>query len=318
MKEAPLHEVQASPGEMLKALREERKLSVQDIAAKLYLDVGIIQALEQDNFNALPAPTYARGYFRSYARLVGADADLIIAIYNKIAPGPPEIIPEVRHPTQISSRDKPIQVITWVIFLVIGLLVLSWLRSNYMIPGFDQPGDGSVKNAAQTTAPAIAPAQTDNPVTAGFATDLLADVAPEEIENELTDSVTAPDLSATGGELTEPVAAGADAALTDAETADDATSQPTAIGGAENSAITQGTDTLKLRLTADSWVEVIDRDGHRLYENLARTGEQISLSGAAPFAVKLGFSLGVILEFNGEPFDPAPYSRAGVASFTLE
>lgn len=317
MKEAPLHEVQASPGEMLKALREERKLSVQDIAAKLYLDVGTIEALEQDNFSALPPSTYARGYFRSYARLVGADADLIIAIYNKIAPGPPEIIPEVRHPTQISSRDKPIQVITWVIFLVIGLLVLSWLQSNYMIPGFDQPGDGSVKNAARTTAPA----QTANPVTTGFATDLLADVAPEEIENQLTDSVTASELSpgpATGGELTEPVAAGADAALTDTETADDATSQSTVIGGADNSAITQGTDTLKLRLTADSWVEVIDRDGHRLYENLARTGEQISLSGAAPFAVKLGFSKGVILEFNGEPFDPAPYSRAGVASFTLK
>jgi len=308
MKEAPLHEVQASPGEMLKALREERKLSVQDIAAKLYLDVGIIEALEQDNFKALPASTYARGYFRSYARLVGADADLIIAIYNKVAPGPPEIIPEVRHPTQISSRDKPIQAVTWAIFLVIGLLVFSWLRSNYLVPGFDLSGDESAKNAARTTTAVGAPAQSANTLTADIAADFLADVAPGEIENELTGAIA--------GELTEPAAADADTAMTAAKTAGDATTQTG--GVVDNAAIAQGTDTLKLRITADSWVEVTDRDGHRLYENLARTGDQISLTGAAPFAVKLGFSQGVILEFNGEPFDPAPYSRAGVANFTLE
>jgi cytoskeleton protein RodZ len=316
MKEAPLHEVQASPGEMLKALREERKLTVQDIAAKLYLDAGIIEALEQNKFVDLTASTYTRGYLRSYSRLVGADADLIIAIYNKVAPGPPEIIPEVRPPAQISSRDKPVQAFTWVVLLVIGLLVFSWVRSNYLVDEPDQPAE-----AAQTTAPAV---PQPIPATAAIATDLLADVAPEEIENEFTDTVISPDHSpipAAGGDLTELVEAGVNAALT--ETAADATTQAAAIdggvaGAADNAAIAQGPDLLKLRFTADSWVEVTDRDGHRLYENLARTGDQISLSGAAPFAVKLGFSQGVILEFNGEPFDPAPYSHSGVASFTLE
>lgn len=317
MKETPLHEVQASPGEMLKALREERKLTVQDIAAKLYLDARIIEALEQNKFADLPASTYTRGYLRSYARLVGADADLIIAIYNKVAPGPPEIIPEVRPPVQLSSRDKPVQAFTWVVFLVIGLLVFSWVRSNYLMDETDQPAD-----SAQSTTPAAAPQPI--PATAAIATDLLADVIPGEIENELTDAVTTPDqapIPATGGDLTEIVEAGVNAALT--ETAGATTTQATALDravadAADNVANAQGPDLLKLRFTADSWVEVTDRDGHRLYENLARTGDQISLSGAAPFAVKLGFSQGVILEFNGEPFDPAPFSHSGVASFTLE
>ena len=56
---------------------------------------------------------------------------------------------------------------------------------------------------------------------------------------------------------------------------------------------------------------------NQLYYNLARSGEKLSLRGTAPFQVKLGFSQGVQLEFNGKSFDAAPFSHAGVAKFTL-
>ena len=78
-----------------------------------------------------------------------------------------------------------------------------------------------------------------------------------------------------------------------------------------------GPDSIHMKLTADSWIEIFDRDGNKLFLGLARSGKEISINGKAPFKVKLGFAQGVSLEFNGQPFDPAPYSRSGVAHFTL-
>ena len=51
--------------------------------------------------------------------------------------------------------------------------------------------------------------------------------------------------------------------------------------------------------------------------SLARAGDTFDLHGTAPFSVLLGFAQGVNIQLNGKPFDPAPYSRSGVARFTL-
>jgi len=304
---------------MLKSLREERKLTMHDIAAKLYLDVNFIEALELNNFSVLPGSTYTRGYLRSYAKIVGADADLIISIYNNVAPGPPEIIPEVKHPTQISSSDKPVRAITWMICLLLALLLLSWLHSYYTMPDDDSTANpaAAVPGDLKQEAAAIS-GRRPEPVTPGEG--LLTDRSNSaDIDDDLITPVADP--SATG----DIVSGGQDEAMdgTGDETAgeENASALPgtESDGGTDIIGVTSsGPDKLKLRLTGDSWVEILDRDGNRLYENLARTGDEISLAGTAPFSVKLGFSQAVSLEFNGEPFDPAPFSRAGVASFTLE
>ena len=306
---------------MLKSLREERKLTMHDIAAKLYLDVKVIEALEQNNFSVLPGSTYARGYLRSYARLVGADADLIISIYNNVAPGPPEIIPEVKHPTQISSRDKPVRAITWMICLLLAMLLLSWLHSYYTMPDDDStanpaavPGDseqGAAGSPGSRSEPAIPDEGllTDRSYSAEIDGDRMAPVAEPSETGDLVFGGQDGAMDEAGDEAGEENAS----ALPGTES-DDGDETGTGINGVSMG----GPDKLKLRLTGDSWVEIHDRDGNRLYENLARTGDEISLAGTAPFSVKLGFSQAVSLEFNGEPFDPAPYSHAGVASFTLE
>jgi len=73
---------QQSAGALLKQLREQQTLSVEDIAGKLHLEPRIIAALEANHFAIVPAATYARGYLRSYAKLLGADVEKIIALYN--------------------------------------------------------------------------------------------------------------------------------------------------------------------------------------------------------------------------------------------
>lgn len=73
---------QLSVGEQLKQARVARGTTCADVAAKLKLDEWIIEALEQDDYSRLPAPIFTRGYLRSYAALMGLDADGLAAAYK--------------------------------------------------------------------------------------------------------------------------------------------------------------------------------------------------------------------------------------------
>lgn len=66
-------------GRQLRRMREKLALSVDDVAGELRLSGFQIQALEEDDWSQLPGDTYARGYLRSYARLLGLDADQLLA-----------------------------------------------------------------------------------------------------------------------------------------------------------------------------------------------------------------------------------------------
>jgi cytoskeleton protein RodZ len=110
-----------------------------------------------------------------------------------------------------------------------------------------------------------------------------------------------------------PETGGASAATEAADPA--ATATPAAVPASE--AVPAGPDSIVFSVSADSWIEVTDANNQRLYMNLARTGDILNLHGTAPFDVLLGFAQGVTVEFNGSQFNQAPYSRAGVARFTL-
>ncbi len=61
-----------SPGARLRAAREARGLSIEDVAERLRLNAAMVLAMEQDRFALLGAPVFARGHLRNYAALVGA------------------------------------------------------------------------------------------------------------------------------------------------------------------------------------------------------------------------------------------------------
>jgi len=73
-------------GAYLKQLREEQKTSVAQVAQALKTKLEVIQALEANEFDKLPAPTYVKGYLRSYASYLGINPDELLAEYNKKFP----------------------------------------------------------------------------------------------------------------------------------------------------------------------------------------------------------------------------------------
>jgi cytoskeleton protein RodZ len=57
---------------------------------------------------------------------------------------------------------------------------------------------------------------------------------------------------------------------------------------------------LKLELTNDSWVEIYDSRGERLFYDVEIAGSVQSVSGRGPLRVVLGNAAGVTVEVDGE------------------
>lgn len=83
MMKAPQPEVVATasrqnPGETLRQAREQKGLSLSQVAGQLNLTENSLRQLENGAFDKLPGHTFSRGYIRAYAKLMGLDqAELV-------------------------------------------------------------------------------------------------------------------------------------------------------------------------------------------------------------------------------------------------
>lgn len=72
------------PGQILREAREKKGLEIKDVAKQLHLSKQYIIDIENDDYERMSSFTYARGYLRSYAKLVGFDENEIIAAFNNL------------------------------------------------------------------------------------------------------------------------------------------------------------------------------------------------------------------------------------------
>ena len=63
-----------SPGEYLKREREIRGVSLEDIANATKIRAGLLIAVERNDFDALPATPFVKGFIQAYCRYLGLDA----------------------------------------------------------------------------------------------------------------------------------------------------------------------------------------------------------------------------------------------------
>lgn len=68
-------------GSLLAAARQKQSKTIEEIANDLNLSVSQIKNIESDQTEGLPEATYVRGYIRSYANLLGLDAEEVLKNY---------------------------------------------------------------------------------------------------------------------------------------------------------------------------------------------------------------------------------------------
>jgi cytoskeleton protein RodZ len=72
-----------SIGETLRVARHNKKASLEDAERATKIKIDTLEKLEADDFNALPAATYTKGFLRLYAEYLGLDAATVVEAYLK-------------------------------------------------------------------------------------------------------------------------------------------------------------------------------------------------------------------------------------------
>jgi cytoskeleton protein RodZ len=76
---------------------------------------------------------------------------------------------------------------------------------------------------------------------------------------------------------------------------------------------------LALAFAEESWVEITDARGERLYFGLGAAGDRAALQGEPPFAVVLGNANGVSMTLDGNSYPIPTNGREGsLARFTVD
>lgn len=68
-------------GSWLRQQREIRNITLREISDNTKIAMRYLEALEEDRFEVLPAPIFAKGFLREYAKYVGLDPDEVVNFY---------------------------------------------------------------------------------------------------------------------------------------------------------------------------------------------------------------------------------------------
>jgi len=279
-------ETRSGIGARLRAARERMGMTLLQAAEKLHVDAKVIESLEAERFDALGAMVFVRGHLKHYAELIGEQPAALLDMYAAATkPALPDLTRLPKAPTM--ARPSKLAVPALVVLIGFALIGIVW----WVLQTLHGPA-GSTRSAQPSTVSVV------------------------------PDNLPGSDSDATAGSR----ANGSPAATTPAPTAPAAVApaasgQTTANGtaGAEaNKPVRGKAIDVTLRFAADSWVEVYDANGEKLFYDIGSAESSRKLSGVPPLRVVLGNAPGVSLDINGKPAAvPADTVSNDEAKFTI-
>jgi cytoskeleton protein RodZ len=341
-------------GARLRAGREKLGLTVLQVAERIHTDPKIVEAIEAENFEALGAPVYARGHIGHYAELVGESGSELNQLYSSVSKvAQPDLTRIVKAPAGTnSSKLVAPALLVIAVFAVAGAIwwvsALSkkkpQLSDTHVVgeetPATAAPGSESATPAAGT-APAGEPTQAGASATPADrgpplgATAMQARPGPQG--NMAMQARPAPQgtMAMPGASSSTRTASAAPPAPTHrtatAQTRTEgaqtrvasanpppaqATSAPAPAAATQPRAKNQSQVTL--RYSADSWTEVYDASGSRLFYDVGAANSVQTVVGTPPLRVVLGNASGVSVEYNGHSKAISKLSRPdGSVQFSI-
>ncbi|KAB0322189.1 cytoskeleton protein RodZ [Vibrio diabolicus] len=298
-------------GTLLKNKRESLGMSQKQVADRLRLRVSVIEDIENNRFESQQVATFTRGYLRSYAKFVGLDEKMVLTALEQTAdvqPQEQEIeMQSFSRKTKDEKHNSRIMLLTWVIGLVIIGISAAWWWQNQQENSLTKEVTDSSVEAPKPTAQELAD------IDLMTAEELIAST-PEDVVSTSNDVVETSEV---------PVEQGGAPLLAETEntTSVDSEEPVAVIETAEEEqpapVVPEGMTLLTMKFKADCWIQVKDTNGKTLVSGTHKPGQDVELTGKAPFKVILGAPEGVTMTFASEPVDLSGYTSGKVARFTL-
>jgi cytoskeleton protein RodZ len=285
-------------GTWLRRQREMRGVELRDIAERTKISLRYLEAMEDDRFDLLPAPVFAKGFLREYARYVGLSPDEVVNHWLSVQPAGEEergadvapgkgraLRPELARGAGRSWLPRVLVLLG--VLLVLGLLAGAvWYALHLRrAPARDVPAPTAPRSGARLrSGPPAAPAAA-SPRAAALSASVgspAAGLAPVEVGRA-------------------PAATAATAAQRAGEPAPSGEPMPLEVS---------------LDFTRDCWVEVTV-DGKKVLSEERVPGEALQLQARDKVVLTLGNPSAVEAQVNGYAFD-LPGGRRPVHDLVID
>jgi cytoskeleton protein RodZ len=348
----PSSPAQVSPGAALAAARQKKGWTIEQVASLVKLAPRQIQAIEADNYAALPGLAVARGFVRSYAKVLGLDVNAVTAalpqesavqqrdhivpqhqLSTPFSEGP---LPAMMMSTRGNSSALPIVAGVVVVALLAGAAAVRWTDLGANVPQLaflkshhdDAAAAPGTAPDAQNAQPAET-ASTETPVNARVET--ITPAAAEESAKSAAPvaETPAPVAQAPVASKPEPVQAATPAANQPASTpAPAAASAPAPAASAAPGQMASTTvpsglnivnskDLLRLTFREDSWVEIRRADKSTVISRLLKAGTTETFDVSDATTLIIGNAAGVDASLRGQPLDLKTPGGSNVARLNL-
>lgn len=303
--ESPGPSVQGvTAGALLRDAREAAGLHIAALAAALKVPVGKLEALESDDFSALPDIVFVRALASSVCRTLKIDPQPVLALLPqgegpRLSSGDTSLSAPVKGFTGKSS-SAPFAVagprpLVWAVgLLLVGVALMIFLPRSLdadLSAWFKQAETRTtistpVADGAQDRPAAVAPAPA--PVNPASAPGVEAAVAASEPTEPALGAAPVAALPFVAGSTAELPAADAPAGV------------------------------LAFKARGESWIQVSEATGAVVLQRNLAPNETVSVSGALPLAVVVGRADATEVFVHGKPFALGPVSRENVARFEVK
>ena len=329
-----------NPGETLRQARESNGWSLAEVALKLNLTVTSLSNLEAGAFDKLPGHTFARGYIRAYAKLLGMDQTVLVQQFDQ-STGTDSQGSNVH---ALGRIEEPVRVSHTILRIVSLLLLVAVIGGGFVwwqdqtsqrskdvtslapehvevegadgttqIHPIDEPEDQAVAEGQAEGATALALPQAETTAESTGAepvAPVTAPAAPAATTPAAPVHTPAPVVAA-------PATPAPNAPATPAPTVTAPVVAATPAPTAEAAVPAAGDGQVQLQFTADCWAQVTDGRGKVLFSGLKHKGDSVSVSGKPPLAVRLGVARAAQVSYNGQPVDIAPFTSGETARLKL-
>lgn len=306
------------------AARESEHLTCLDVAKELRLSEEYIQAIEQADFDSLPSLVFARGYLRSYCKIVKLDTERYLALFDELH-GAGGNRGSVRSITSVGRQaklgDPIIRGSAWVFVLAVIAVSIWWWKT--------QQHDSQEVEAMPVTAPVEVESTdgttvvVDPVVMAPVLTEQnLSPAIPDGVgaAAEVKDGASSEHTSVEQAPVEELAAklAVADIAGTLPATQENVPVAALVAEVSEPVDTDSGIGRLQIAFTEECWVSVEDYKGEVLAMRVKPAGSLLNVTGKTPLKVHLGNAAAISsVSFNGETVSFAKSTRSNVVRMTL-
>jgi cytoskeleton protein RodZ len=282
-----------SLGTRLKTAREHAGLTVIQAAERLHVDPHLIEALEGERFEELGASVYVRGHVRHYAELVGESPVELQELYSRSAHAARPLdltrVPKAADPAGASSALLVPAVLVVGVVAIIGMVW--WVAGTLNAARPAHRGHPSARQPSSTVA--VQPANAIPATVIAASAVGAAAAAPSSGQQPLSPGAPLPGTPSSRTPLSGTQAERANAPNAPA---------PVAVRRAA----------LTMHFAEDSWTEVYDARGERLFYDIGSADSTRTVSGVPPLKIVLGNPVVVSLELDGRPVSMPEGARRNV------